>query len=308
MPHVMKNKQTILSLVMALLLVCLTGKPVFAQAQPELDAKPDPALWKLSDHDSEIYLFGTVHALFDWSTWRSRKIDAAFGSAQTVFFEAPAGAEDPAALQQLVQQYGFNPRGVTLSSYLDETGKNKLSAALNALGLSGNRPALEPMRPWLVGVSLATAQLQKQGAVPALGVETILRSSAKSLNKDIHYLETDEQQIKLLSGLSRADEAAFLVDGLQAIIDDPDQMVDMVVAWRIGNTQELTAIMKESFAGTPAVYQSLIVGRNEDWANQIKTLLDGSGTSFIAVGALHLVGPDSVQNRLAQKGLTVTRQ
>jgi uncharacterized protein YbaP (TraB family) len=304
----MKLKQFSLSALVAMLFIVFGLQSASTQAQPKLDAKPTPALWKLTDHDSEIYLFGTVHALFEWSKWRNQKIDAAFGSAQTIFFEAPAGADSPQTIQKLLQKHGFNPPGVTLSSYLNRKEKSKLNEAYRTLGVTSNKQAFEPMRPWLVGVSLATVQLQKQGASPDLGVEKILRTSANSLGKGIQYLETDEQQIKILSSMTREDEVAFLIDGLQAVIEDPDQMTEMVSAWRIGDTQTLSDIMKDSFAGKPAVYQSLIVGRNQDWANQIKTLLDSSGTSFIAVGALHLVGPDSVQNQLAQKGLNVTRQ
>ncbi|MEY3293394.1 MAG: hypothetical protein RJB12_1165, partial [Pseudomonadota bacterium] len=48
--------------------------------------------------------------------------------------------------------------------------------------------------------------------------------------------------------------------------------------------------------------------RNTDWADQIQTLLAGSGTVFIAVGAAHLAGDDSVQEILGDRGVTVTRE
>ena len=49
---------------------------------------------------------------------------------------------------------------------------------------------------------------------------------------------------------------------------------------------------------------ALLKNRNEDWASKIEVMLKGSGVSFIAVGAGHLVGPDSVQNRLALRGIS----
>jgi uncharacterized protein YbaP (TraB family) len=62
--------------------------------------------------------------------------------------------------------------------------------------------------------------------------------------------------------------------------------------------------MKES---APGVYKAILVDRNTDWANQIETLLEGSGTAFIAVGAAHLAGDDSVQAMLTQRGVDVER-
>ena len=61
-------------------------------------------------------------------------------------------------------------------------------------------------------------------------------------------------------------------------------------------------------AESPAVYQALLVQRNTDWAGQIQTLLASSGTAFIAVGAAHLVGDDSVQEILKDRGVAVTRE
>jgi uncharacterized protein YbaP (TraB family) len=57
----------------------------------------------------------------------------------------------------------------------------------------------------------------------------------------------------------------------------------------------------------PDVYKLLLVDRNRDWASQLKTKLAGSGVSFVAVGAGHLVGPDSVQAQLAKLGVKAER-
>lgn len=58
---------------------------------------------------------------------------------------------------------------------------------------------------------------------------------------------------------------------------------------------------------TPALYQRLLVQRNASWAGKIKAMLDTPGTVFIAVGAAHLAGPDSVQAQLARLGVHAER-
>jgi uncharacterized protein YbaP (TraB family) len=57
----------------------------------------------------------------------------------------------------------------------------------------------------------------------------------------------------------------------------------------------------------PGVYQRLIVQRNIAWSEKIVAMLKGSGVQQIAVGAAHLVGPDSVQAQLAKRGIKVER-
>jgi uncharacterized protein YbaP (TraB family) len=52
---------------------------------------------------------------------------------------------------------------------------------------------------------------------------------------------------------------------------------------------------------------ALLTDRNENWAGQIEEMLEGSGVSFIAVGAGHLVGPESVQKRLKLRGIVAER-
>jgi uncharacterized protein YbaP (TraB family) len=47
------------------------------------------------------------------------------------------------------------------------------------------------------------------------------------------------------------------------------------------------------------------VQRNQTWAGKIIAMLQQPGTIFIAVGAGHLAGPDSVQAQLQSRGITV---
>jgi uncharacterized protein YbaP (TraB family) len=51
----------------------------------------------------------------------------------------------------------------------------------------------------------------------------------------------------------------------------------------------------------------MLTRRNQAWADRIQTLLAGSGTTFISVGAGHLAGADSLQAQLEQRGIRVER-
>ena len=64
-------------------------------------------------------------------------------------------------------------------------------------------------------------------------------------------------------------------------------------------------VVEEMKTDAPELYKVLLVDRNTDWADQIQTQLQGSGTAFIAVGAAHLTGDDSVQSILQSRGVAV---
>jgi uncharacterized protein YbaP (TraB family) len=61
---------------------------------------------------------------------------------------------------------------------------------------------------------------------------------------------------------------------------------------------------------TPAEYDrevdDLLYGRNASWIAPIEQL-HAAGGGFVAVGALHLLGPRSVLDLLAHRGYRVTR-
>jgi uncharacterized protein YbaP (TraB family) len=55
----------------------------------------------------------------------------------------------------------------------------------------------------------------------------------------------------------------------------------------------------------PAFRTALIVNRNRAWADEIEQRLHGAGRIFIAVGAAHLIGDDSVVALLRARGIVV---
>lgn len=268
---------------------------------------PNPALWSISDEDSTLYLFGTIHILNPSLHWKTSKVEAALAAADTVYFEAPADTSNPTATQQLVMKYGLNPPGVTLSSQLTDEGKALFQTVLAEYGMGGAAANFEQFRPWLVGITLASIQIQAQGGQADAGVEKIIQGMLANSDKNIRYFETDEQQLQYLSGMSKESELLFLEDGMRSMLEEPDVLDDMIQFWLRGNTKELGKLMHSALSAAPEVYETLLVHRNKNWANEIDQLMAGSGTVFIAVGAGHLAGEDSVQALLTEKGYSVKR-
>jgi uncharacterized protein YbaP (TraB family) len=266
-------------------------------------AAADPALWVVRDEDSTIYLLGTVHVLRPDTVWRSPAIDRAMAEADALWIEVEA--DDPAAMQPLVRKYGLDPAN-PLSGKLTPEQKARLDAAAAGMGASG--AALEPLRPWLAGLTLSIGPLVKAGYDPASGVESKLKAAARDAGKPIRTLETLEQQIGFFADLPPAVELAFLLSALDDMDSGPAMLDALVAAWSAGDMEALNELLvSEMAADYPELYQALLVRRNKDWAGQIQTLLGGKGVSVIAVGAAHLVGDDSVQAQLLARDIAVER-
>ena len=304
------------ALGLGLLGTLLGGLPTdaFAQAAPAAAAAAPaatpmatgagPALWVVKDADSTIYLFGTVHVLRPTTAWGSATVDAAFDSASEVWFEI-SNPEDQTAIMPLIQEHGMSP-ATPLSSLLTAAEVADLDAAAKTIGASAAQ--LDPLRPWLAALSLSVAPLVKAGYDPASGVELVLKARATTAGKPTHGFETVDEQVRILATMPEDVQLAFLRSTLEEFDNAVVLLDEMVAAWAGGDVAALERVAVEDMKReSPAVYEALLVKRNTDWADQIQTLLAGSGTTFIAVGAAHLAGEDSVQELLEARGVEVAR-
>ncbi|MGP1276193.1 MAG: TraB/GumN family protein [Caulobacterales bacterium] len=277
-------------------------------AQDYAGLEASPALWTVEADGATVHLFGTFHLLPDALDWRSDVVDAAFAESGTVWFEADVlSPEAQAQMQALVPQLGLNQPGVTLSSLLGADTYAALEAMTAELGIpAGN---LEPVQPWLAGVTLGALQLQSLGFNPASGVEAVLTARANGEGKAIDYLETAEGQLRMLSGLSMDTQIEWLRVSLEDMSDLESEMDRMVRAWATGDADTLDTMVNGSIRDASAeLYDALMVNRNRDWVPQIEAMIASGGTHFVAVGAGHLPGEEGVVALLRAEGYTVTRR
>lgn len=291
-------------------LALFAANPAFAEDQhaghtaaaPAAAQGKGPALWKVADEDTTIYLFGTVHVLPQGLDWYDAPIADALASSQTIVTEIPMDAGSQAELQQLTQAKGLLPAGTTLRSLLTPEQTTAYTAAMAKIGIPAE--AFDPIKPWLAGLTFAVLPLMQQGYDPNSGVEKVLLTKAEG--KETGALETAEFQLGIFDGMTQQAQVAFMMEAATGI-DEVKPMLDRMVAeWIKGDADQLAAVMNEGMSD-PAVAEALLYARNRNWAEWIDTRLDKPGTVFIAVGAGHLAGAKSVQDYLGQKGITVTR-
>ncbi|NEX92562.1 TraB/GumN family protein [Caulobacter sp. 17J65-9] len=291
-------------LLAAGLALCLAAFGGSAGAQAPATT-PEPALWVVRDADTTIYLFGTMHLLRASTQWRSAKVDAALDGASRLVMEV-ADPDDTAEVAPLVRQYGLSPDR-PLSSLLDAKETATLDAAARTIGVSAAQ--LDGLRPWLAAITLAGAPVIKAGFDPNSGAERVLRARAAALGLPVAGLETPAEQIRIFSGFPEAGQLSFLRRTLNEF-EAPTARTDALIqAWAAGDLPSVEALAVAPLRQESEVlYQTLLVKRNENWTGQIHAMLDQPGTVFVAVGVMHLVGPDSVPAMLSAEGVDVRRQ
>jgi len=273
------------------------------ESSTQSELPPQPPMWVVSDADSEITLSPTIHILPDGVNWKSEAMTKRLADAEEVWFEIPLGAELDPNIQLATMQLGIAP-GSSLSSKLTEEEVVKLKEAIAPLGMPFE--AVDAMKPWLAWTMVSVAALVGNGFNPEAGVEKQLEPLAAG--KTIRSLETAQQQLEMLAGLPEDAQLQMLKDTLSELDEMAETVNEMVKDWSVGDVDDLEdEFIDEMKSEMPAVYEAIVKNRNIDWANQIEEELKGSGTDFIAVGAAHLVGDDSVQAILKARGITVKR-
>lgn len=274
-------------------------------------------IWVIEDQDSTIYLTGTVHLLPPDVEWRSPKLDKAIEDATEVWLELPM----PTSQEEMLRQHGrmmmsymfsFNR---PLSSLLTPEENAQLAEAIKRAKLPENSAAgMDMMKPWAVTMMLGMGPLVASGFDPESGIDINIARIAEEQGDKILGFETFEQQMKMLAGGTEEEQ----LEALRKVISAPprpdeeaarEKAEAAYTGWARGEIKPVEDLVAEMYAmnGDPSLgsvsVQAILDNRNEDWARQIEDRLKGSGVSFVAVGAAHLVGPNSVQERLKARGI-----
>ena len=259
-------------------------------------------LWSLQGKTNKVYLLGSVHLLKE-SEKLPAAIDSAYADAEKLVMEIDMDDLDPVQMQRDVMELAALPEGQTLEQQLGPQVYERFATQSRALGIEPTM--LNNFRPWFAAITLVQLQLMKMGFDPESGVERRLTARAATDGKPIQGLETPREQLEIMARLPEKQQREFLLYS----VEDADRMTSevdkLVAAWRQGDATQMAKLLQEGFDEYPDLYRPLTVDRNRKWIPQIEQLLDGRDDYLVVVGALHLVGTDSVIDLLERKGYKV---
>lgn len=264
-------------------------------------------MWTVSDADSKVTVFGSIHVLPPDSDWRTPAFDAAFTAAPEVYFETDIGPLGVAALTfKMITAEVLAARDPWMDQ-LTTDQKQKLEAAIVPLGL--DLDAARRMPPWALEVQIglgptAASQAGANRSDMAHGVDSTLQWELPKDRKA--YFETPGQQFDLIAGEPITVQIEHLFQTIESSGTAGTQTLSgLTAAWDSGNIDALT--FKADQPGDQQALQRLLYDRNRNWVPQIERLLQENREDLIVVGAAHLAGPGSVLDLLAQAGYTITR-
>ena len=151
---------------------------VGGNAQARSDTVATPALWRVSDADTTIYLFGTVHVMKPDVVWFDGKVRRAFDASDELVLEI-IEPDDPRALGTTMAGMALAKDGVKLSDRLSPPARTAYQAAMEANGLPWQ--SFELFNPWMPGMALSVAPLARAGFRTDLGAEKILRAAVRPI-------------------------------------------------------------------------------------------------------------------------------
>ena len=270
------------------------------------DAAADPAAWRIAgEHGGEVALLGSMHALRARDYPLPPLVDELYGRAEIIVMEIDLDDLDPATEQTAVLSAGALPAGQTLATVLDK--KVYDVAEQRARGLGVDLSLLDHVQPWLVAITLLDVGLEKLGYDAEHGLERYLLGKAKGDRKEIVGLETIDQQLGIFAALSRKSQQAMLSQTIEELDTADTTMSELEVAWREGHVETMTDKLLGDFDDFPELYPELVTKRNAAWTEALEKLLKDGHRYLVVVGALHLVGHDSVIEKLGARGHRVER-
>ena len=273
---------------------------------PAAEPKPaNPALWKVSDHDTTIYLFGTIHLLPKETRWRSSAFDRAAAGADTLVVETVIDDSNPAATMNELFQLAVSPG---LPPITDRVPPEKRAALRETIAKSGiPAPMFDKLETWAAAFMLLGVQFRELGLDPGSGVESVLKKQFADSKKPIGQLETNAEQLGFFDRLSEDAQRKFLVAMLDGAGSMDAEFGGMLHAWTRGDVKEIAKSFNSDLSDAVELRDALLTRRNANWAQWVKGRLDQPGTVLVAVGAGHLAGDHSVQTMLEKQGVKVTR-
>jgi uncharacterized protein YbaP (TraB family) len=204
-------------------------------------------------------------------------------------------------VQAVTNQLGMLADDRTLKDLMGETLYDEAAAMAASVDIPFDM--LDKTEPWFAAITIEQMALMRIGFNPLYGIEMHMAMKASQDGKPISGLETVEQQLAFLDGLSPDAQNELLMQTLSESGNIESIMDELIRAWREGDVEYLEETMLSDMQDYAEIYEAIVVRRNQDWVDSIAELLDDEDDYLVIVGALHLVGEDGVPALLSARGI-----
>ena len=255
------------------------------------DAGNRPFLWKVESGKATVYLLGSIHVARPDLYPLHGKIDEAFRRSEALVVEADPTGPGGLAAAGLMMALGTYPEGEGgLDTHLPPKLYEATASRFARYGLPPE--AWQRFEPWLAAMMITMSELQRLGMTPQHGIDVHFLSRARG-EKEIVELEGADAQIRMLDGFDEGEQRLFLEYTLRDADRLPEAVDELLEAWKTGDAARLEALLFPADGMNEElrpVYRKLFDDRNRVMAEKIAATLEERGTTFVIVGAGHLLG------------------
>lgn len=280
---------------------------LLALAVPAATRAPQarPALWEVSDADTKVYLFGTIHLLPPNYQWRTAKFDEALAGSRELVVETIVDLQHPDEILAAKRDLGYSAGLPPIEQRVPPAKRALLRSVIAKTGVPERY--FTSMETWLAAFELLGVRFQEMGLKGEQGPEQALRTEFQAAKKPIGQLETNAEQLGFFDRLPEKAQRLLLegaIDGPKSMNDD---FAKMLASWSRGDVKAISVSFNRDLSASPELMDSLIKRRNANWSRWIEERMTKPGSVFVAVGAGHLAGPSSVISMLQRDGYKVRR-
>jgi uncharacterized protein YbaP (TraB family) len=264
-----------------------------------------PALWEVSDADTTVYLFGTIHLLPTGYQWRTPRFDQALTSSNELVVETIVDLQHPDEILAAKRDLGYSAGLPPIEKRVPPAKVPRLRSMIAKTGVP--EQYFTSMETWLAAFELLGVQFQEMGLKGEQGPEQTLRQEFQAAHKPIGQLETNAEQLGYFDRLPEKAQRLLLEGAIEQPKGMDGDFSKMLASWSRGDVKAIAYSFNRDLSGSPELMSSLLNQRNANWTRWIEQRLTKPGRVFVAVGAGHLAGPSSVLSLLQRDGYKVRR-
>lgn len=265
-------------------------------------------LWRATKpgQPGTVHLLGSVHFRA-----ADRKLDRSITDGVTkadhlVFEVDEKGSEGAAAAW--IAANGMYEGEPNLEDALSPETMKRLEAVLGDPKQPGSLPRdrLVAMRPWLVTMLVPAVVMARNGIDSDTGIDKVVRrfgASEPTKKRELHFLETVQGQLEMLKSLEELDAETLVAETLRG--SENGEVLKLIDLYEAGDVAGLAALVQLPPEASPkevAIYRRTITDRNHVMHDGIRPFFERPGTTFVTVGAAHLVGEEGLVALLEADG------
>lgn len=262
-------------------------------------------MWEItpnSNTQSRVFLLGSIHIGSTSNFPLNSVIEDSYSISEKLYVEVDTSRLTREKALEYIMKYGVYPSGDSIVNHISDELYKKLQSEIEKLGFTMNSSLLS-MKPWLLASQITLLKMKELGYDATLGIDNYFINKANG-KKSIIELESAEFQYEMLSMLPDKLQEYYLKSTLEFKDVDALYMDNLYRYWKTGDKTRIEELIltETSNEEVKALNEIIYDKRNINMVDKIITCLEQEGSSFIVVGAGHIVGKNGILELLKNKG------